>query len=344
MAALSRLSMVPSFVRTVLSVYLISRSLHTWKRPSTVTRLVIVLSLLDIVRMFIYNKYFHPLIYIPGGSSSFPNFSTAIGTSTGRSHEFIPQAHKKFEKVDRIHEAIELSDQHNLFSSRNKDFHKNHRRLITPAFGLSFLPSLEPLMQDCTRVLISKLDEVLATPDSVPQATVLPKGQVNICSFLNRLSLDIIGETAFGQTFQMVLHNDHPVPKLLAKSLKRSQLQSFNPLLRWLVPYLIDAQVRNLEYPTACINESMRLRIVTATGIPREVPEDTTMAGIFVPAGTIVWASTPSLHLSDEYFPRADQFIPERWIPEESPLPPVQEFTFYPFSAGTRNCVGKTLL
>ncbi|KAF9217292.1 hypothetical protein BGZ59_005238 [Podila verticillata] len=228
--------MVPSFVRTVLSVYLISRSLHTWKRPSTVTRLVIVLSLLDIVRMFIYNKYFHPLIYIPGGSSSFPNFSTAIGTSTGRSHEFIPQAHKKFEKVDRIHEAIELSDQHNLFSSRNKDFHKNHRRLITPAFGLSFLPSLEPLMQDCTRVLISKLDEVLAAPDSVPQATVLPKGQVNICSFLNRLSLDIIGETAFGQTFQMVLHNDHPVPKLLAKSLKRSQLQSFNPLLRWLVP------------------------------------------------------------------------------------------------------------
>ncbi|KFH65621.1 hypothetical protein MVEG_09097 [Podila verticillata NRRL 6337] len=91
-------------------------------------------------------------------------------------------------------------------------------------------------MQDCTRVLISKLDEVLAAPDSVPQATVLPKGQVNICSFLNRLSLDIIGETAFGQTFQMVLHNDHPVPKLLAKSLKRSQLQSFNPLLRWLVP------------------------------------------------------------------------------------------------------------
>ncbi|KAF9217291.1 hypothetical protein BGZ59_005237 [Podila verticillata] len=59
-------------------------------------------------------------------------------------------------------------------------------------------------------------------------------------------------------------------------------------------------------------------------GIPREVPEDTTMAGIFVPAGTIVWASTPSLHLSDEYFPRADQFIPERWIPEESPLPPMR--------------------
>ncbi|KAG0025585.1 hypothetical protein BGZ81_007067 [Podila clonocystis] len=100
-------------------------------------------------------------------------------------------------------------------------------------------------------------------------------------------------------------------------------------------------QVRNLEYLAACINESMRLRTVAATGIPREVPEDTTMAGKLVPAGTIVLASTPSLHLSDEYFPQADQYIPERWIPEESPFPPVQEFTFYPFSAGTRNCVGK---
>ncbi|KAG0025584.1 hypothetical protein BGZ81_007066 [Podila clonocystis] len=186
-----------------------------------------------------------------------------LGTSTGRSHEFIPQAHKKFGKVVRvapniisvadkdaireilvstdypkseIHEAIELSDQHNLFSSRNKDFHKNRRRLVAPAFGLSYLRSLEPLMRECTRVLINKLDEVLAAPDSVPQPTVLPKGQVNICSFLNRLSLDIIGETAFGQTFQMVLHDDHPVPKQLAKSLKRSQQQSFNPLLRWLVP------------------------------------------------------------------------------------------------------------
>ncbi|KAF9391499.1 hypothetical protein CPB97_006417 [Podila verticillata] len=376
MAALSILSKVPSFVQTVLSVYLISRSLHTWKGPSTVARLVIVLSLLDIVRTLIHNKYFHPLSHIPGGFTSLSNFFTALGTTTGRrymneywqriEHPLAPNIISVADKEaireilvttdypkSEIHEAIELNDQHNLFSSRNKDFHKNRRRLVAPAFGLSYLRSLEPLMQDCTRVLISKLDEVLTAPDSVPQATVLPKGQVNICSFLNRLSLDIIGETAFGQTFQMVLHDDHPVLKQLAKSLKWWQQQSFNPLLQWLVPvdksllsfgaernpkklvklqedldlattgnpngYLPTYdQVRNLEYLTASINES-----------------------IFVPARTIVLASTPSLHMSDEYFPQADQFIPERWIPEESPFPSVQEFTFYSFSAGTRNCVGK---
>ncbi|KAF9321252.1 hypothetical protein BG003_002762 [Podila horticola] len=101
-------------------------------------------------------------------------------------------------------------------------------------------------------------------------------------------------------------------------------------------------QVRNLEYLAACINESMRLRIVAATGIPHEVLKDTTMAGIFVPARTSTL--TPSLRLSCEYFPQADQYIPEHWIPEELPLPPVKEFTSYPFSAGTRNCAGKNFV
>ncbi|KAG0332021.1 hypothetical protein BG000_010406 [Podila horticola] len=186
-----------------------------------------------------------------------------------------------------IHEAIELSDQHNLFF----DFHKNRRRLVAPAFGLSYLRSLEPLMQECTKVLIRKLDEILAALESVPQKLAKLREELDLATAGN--------------------------PK--------GTLPTYG-------------QVRNLEYLTACINESMRLRTVAATGIPREVPKDTTMAGIFVPAGTT------SLRLPREYFPQADQYIPERWIPEELPLPPVKEFTSYPFSAGTRNCVGKNFV
>ncbi|KAI1320820.1 hypothetical protein EDD11_009777 [Mortierella claussenii] len=100
-------------------------------------------------------------------------------------------------------------------------------------------------------------------------------------------------------------------------------------------------QVRNLPYLTGCINESMRLRPVAATGLPREVTEDVVMNGYFFPKGTILLAQFPCLHWSDEYFPQADKYIPERWIPGESPFPPVRDFTYYPFSAGTRNCVGK---
>ncbi|KAG0304428.1 hypothetical protein BGZ98_005520 [Dissophora globulifera] len=335
-----------------------------------------------------------------------------------------------------IHEGLELNGQQNLFTSRNKDFHKNRRRLVAPAFGLQYLRSLEPIMHECISVLLQKIDEVLDDPKSVKKGTkVLAPGHINVYSFMMRLSLDIIGETAFGQSFDMVQDDSHPLPSKLAKTLKRSMQQTMNPWMKRIFPldwsfiefaaervkvrkeggeqkrradllqYLIDAQaqerengngetgdehkdmiagkltdkavateasvfliagsetsstaltftlmylvknpdklvklreelylatasnapgmlpsydqIRNLPYLNGCINESLRLRPVAATGKCLDLP---------------------ALHWSNEYFPEANLFIPERWIPEESPFPPVQDFTFYPFSAGTRNCVGK---
>jgi hypothetical protein len=53
---------------------------------------------------------------------------------------------------------------------------------------------------------------------------------------MNRLSLDIIGETSFGESFNMVKDDNHPIPKQIANSLKRSMQQTFNPWMRWFVP------------------------------------------------------------------------------------------------------------
>ncbi|KAF9164036.1 hypothetical protein DFQ26_001868 [Actinomortierella ambigua] len=103
----------------------------------------------------------------------------------------------------------------------------------------------------------------------------------------------------------------------------------------------LDDQIRKLPYLHGVINETLRLRPVAATGIPRELTEDREMLGYFVPKGTTILAQIRQLHMDEAYFPKATEFIPERWISGESPFPPVQDFTFYPFSAGTRNCVGK---
>ncbi|KAG0328769.1 hypothetical protein BG000_000317 [Podila horticola] len=424
----------------------------------------------------IANAYFHPLSPIPGNklvASTY--FFTGVASLSGRSHEGLPAFHKCYGKVVRIatelvtvadkdmireilvttdypksiiHQGFELNNQHSLFSSRNKDFHKNRRRLVAPAFGLSYLRSLEPIMHECIGINSKR---------AVKGKKVLPKGQINICSFMMRLSLDIIGETAFGQSFEMVKDDVHPVPGQMARTLKRCMQQAFNPWMKYFIPldfsfvdfgaesvkvrraagekgrradllqYLIDAQanerangngetgneyedmisgkltdkaveaeacvfliagsetsstamtftlvflvqnqdkltklreeldlaaannapgalptyeqVRNLPYLTGCINESLRLRPVAATGLPREVTEDVTMKGYFFPKGTNTSARpVASTALVRRVLPQADKYIPERWIPEESPFPPVQDFTFYPFSAGTRNCVGK---
>ncbi|KAF9961169.1 hypothetical protein BGZ70_008346 [Mortierella alpina] len=486
MAVLSRLSTLPAILAGLLDQ--LPKILVNFKTFKGFAQLLVTLAVARTLYKVIYNAYFHPLSHIPATFLSYTYFFTALGVYSGRSHYFLPSTHKRHGKVVRvapdivsfadkeaireilvstdypkseIHEGLELYKQHNLFSSRNKDFHKNRRRLVAPAFGLQYLRTLEPIMHDCIHVMIQKIDEILLNPRSVKTGTektakVLPPGHINICSFMNRLSLDIIGETAFGESFQMVRHDDHPVPRQMAKTLKRSMQQVFNPWMRWIVPldhsfidfarerveirkeagekgrradllqFLIDAQakeradgngetgdeyadmiagkltdravhtealvfliagsetsstaitntlmylvknpstlkrlreeldqatasnpmgalptydqVRNLSYLTACINESMRLRPVAATGLPREITEDTVLAGYKIPKGTVVLAQLPQLHWSEEYFPKAGSYIPERWIPEESPFRPVEDFTFYPFSAGTRNCVGK---
>ncbi|KAF9369275.1 hypothetical protein CPB97_003724, partial [Podila verticillata] len=85
-------------------------------------------------------------------------------------------------------------------------------------------------------------------------------------------------------------------------------------------------QVRNLPYLTGCINEALRLRPVATTGLPRDITEDITMKGYFSPKGTTAPAA-----LVGRVLPANQGLAP----------PPVQDFTFYPFSAGTRNCVCK---
>ncbi|KAK3835372.1 MAG: cytochrome P450 [Linnemannia elongata] len=481
MAVLSTLNNWP-FLKAFLDKY--PKSLADLKKPRSIVRIIATFIFLNALRKFIITRYFDRLSHLPAGLFAFTYVFTGLGVYSGRSHYFLPKTHERYGKVVRvapnivsvadkdaiheilvgsdypkseIHEGLELYKQHNLFSSRNKDFHKNRRRLVAPAFGLQYLRSLEPIMAECIHILIRKIDEILLDPTSVQNgAKVLPKGHINICSFMNRLSLDIIGETAFGESFDMVKDDNHPIPKQMAKSLKRSMQQTFNPWMRWIVPidysfinfsvdcvnvrrqagdagrradllqFLIDAQaserasgngetgdeyadmiagkltdravqtealvfliagsetsstaitvalmylvkhpkalrrlreeldqatasnptgalptydqVRKLTYLTACINESMRLRPVAATGLPREVTEDTVMGGYNIPKGTIVLAQISQLHHNADYFPEPNNFLPERWIREESLFPPIQDFTFYPFSAGTRNCVGK---
>ncbi|KAF9101684.1 hypothetical protein BGX29_005355 [Mortierella sp. GBA35] len=465
----SRLSALKGLVKTLLASH--PTTIHSLRQPGSILWIIFTLWIAKSMKNMIWRAYFHPLSHLPGNkllSSTY--FFTGIAGLSGRSHYLLPLGHKRYGKIFRfspdivsvadkdmikeilvtmdypksvIHEGFELNDQHNLFTSRHKEFHKNRRRLVAPAFGLQYLRALEPIMAECTQIAINEIDKILEDPKAA-KGRVLPQGHINICSFMIRLSLDIIGETAFGQSFRMVQDNTHPVPGQLANTLKRCMQQTFNPWMKWFIPldwsfvdfgaqkvrdrkakgekgrradllqYLIDAQVierangngktgndykdmisgkltdkaveteacvfliagsetsstamtfttmylvrnpdklaklreeldlatasntpgalptfdqvRNLPYLTGCINESLRLRPVAATGLPREVTEDVTMKGHFFPKGT------------NEYFPQANKFIPERWIPGESPFPPVQDFTFYPFSAGTRNCVGK---
>jgi cytochrome P450 len=94
-------------------------------------------------------------------------------------------------------------------------------------------------------------------------------------------------------------------------------------------------KVDSLHYLEACIQETMRLKPV-GPFMPLEAIHETEVAGVRVPAGTIVWSAFRHDTLNDQYFPNANSFSPERWPNENSKVS-------MPFGSGPRTCPGRYL-
>ncbi|KAL6788033.1 benzoate 4-monooxygenase [Trichoderma afarasin] len=95
-----------------------------------------------------------------------------------------------------------------------------------------------------------------------------------------------------------------------------------------------------LPYLNAVIYETMRLYPSTIAILPRTAIENTTVANIPIPKGTIVGTQNYTTHRCEDVFPQADKFIPERWLVDN--LTPLKE-AFTPFSLGPRKCIGLNL-
>ncbi|KAL1924864.1 uncharacterized protein VTP21DRAFT_4518 [Calcarisporiella thermophila] len=94
--------------------------------------------------------------------------------------------------------------------------------------------------------------------------------------------------------------------------------------------------LKNLDFLNAVLKETMRLRPIVVAGVAREAPEDVEILGYAIPKGTSVIANLSWVQTDPKVW-GADtlEFRPERFL-EEYP-----KDAFYPFSAGTRNCIGQ---
>jgi len=95
-----------------------------------------------------------------------------------------------------------------------------------------------------------------------------------------------------------------------------------------------------LDYTRRLIAESMRL-YPPAWTIGRRVVQDYSIAGVRLPAGSLVLVSPYVMHRDRRYFAEPLRFDPERWTPEASVGRP--EYAYLPFSAGPRSCLGEHL-
>ncbi|KAH8555621.1 cytochrome P450 [Umbelopsis sp. PMI_123] len=98
--------------------------------------------------------------------------------------------------------------------------------------------------------------------------------------------------------------------------------------------------LKNAPYLNAVINETLRMRPVTAAGLERIAEQDFILGQSYhIPKGTTILANMYVAHMNPDYFDEPELFKPERWLEGYEPAPALD--AFYPFSAGSRNCIGK---
>ena len=104
--------------------------------------------------------------------------------------------------------------------------------------------------------------------------------------------------------------------------------------------------INKMEYMTAFIKETLRLGGPTTAYFFRTPVKDDNLCGYKIKAGTVVNFHPDVYYSSEEFFPNAKEFNPERWLSEGSYTQTklkTDPYAFIPFSAGPRNCVGQHL-
>ena len=101
-------------------------------------------------------------------------------------------------------------------------------------------------------------------------------------------------------------------------------------------------KLRELPYLKACVMESFRM-YPTASQIARITETDLTLAsGHQLPAHSVVLCHHRIASLQEENFSRAEEFVPERWLPGQQ-LANHSHNLVLPFGSGKRMCPGKRL-
>lgn len=95
--------------------------------------------------------------------------------------------------------------------------------------------------------------------------------------------------------------------------------------------------LRELTYTQAIYTEGLRL-YPPAWVVSRKAIDEDEIAGLHIPAGSPVIISPYAMHHNERYWFGAQQFNPERWLPEWGRKR--HKWQYIPFGAGPRLCIG----
>jgi cytochrome P450 len=90
-------------------------------------------------------------------------------------------------------------------------------------------------------------------------------------------------------------------------------------------------------YLDAVVKETARLRPVIDAA-ERTLTRTRTVSGWDLPAGVKVYPGIALVHMREDLYPRAAEFLPERFLDERT-----ESYTWLPFGGGIRRCIGAAL-
>ncbi|KKY15727.1 putative benzoate 4-monooxygenase cytochrome [Diplodia seriata] len=100
---------------------------------------------------------------------------------------------------------------------------------------------------------------------------------------------------------------------------------------------------KSVPYVDDVVNETLRLKPALLTGGYRTTPkEGLVVDGVHVPGGVNVFVPIQLIQTDERYYPRAGEFVPERWGEKRAEWRTV-EAPWVPFSIGPYSCPGKAL-
>ncbi|OJJ54298.1 hypothetical protein ASPSYDRAFT_61587 [Aspergillus sydowii CBS 593.65] len=106
----------------------------------------------------------------------------------------------------------------------------------------------------------------------------------------------------------------------------------------------LGARLNSCTYLRACIDEALRLSPPGGASLWREVEQGgAVIDGTFIPEGVEVGVGIYSIHHSEDCYPNAFNYEPERWSSETMEKNTPSFRPFIPFSIGARSCIGKPL-
>ncbi|OLY83147.1 Benzoate 4-monooxygenase [Smittium mucronatum] len=222
--------------------------LENWYSSKTLYGALFVYGVYKVV----YHTFFDQLRDVPGDwISKFTAYKFRSATFSGETTRYLQGLHKKYGPVVRIgpnkvsdaktsdfkkvmasyrfsksasYDGFALVDP-SIFSTREENFNRERRRQIGPAFSQAGLDSVENLLESiCIDSSIKKLDQITDDGNG--------SGYINYFKHFQNVTADVIGELAFGNSFNATENGGHEITDWVNETMKVSELFSSFPILR----------------------------------------------------------------------------------------------------------------